>query len=172
MVGSMRMKTTTRALIEDLAKTLRQRVLPSAGETAAHVQGVIAGLDQLAVRVEREGEIVWSDIADQRLMLAAIEQETRQVEGEPWKELSASIAEELDRVWHAPAHYPEMAALEAENRRLRALIDRAQAAVQAAPEALGEKRANRLAKALAGYFKRQADREAPLREPAAAMDAT
>jgi len=172
MAGTMRMTTTTRALIEDLAKTLRQRVLPSAGDTAAHVKAVIAGLDQLAVRVEREGEIVWSDIADQRLMLAAIEQETRQVEGEPWKELSASIAKELDRVWHAPAHYPEMAALEAENRRLRALIDRAQAAVQAAPEALGEKRANRLAKALAGYFKRQADREAPLREPAAAMDAT
>lgn len=172
MSGNMRMKTTTRALIEDLAKTLRQRVLPSAGDTAAHVQGVIAGLEQLAVRVEREGEIVWSDIADQRLMLAAIEQETRQVEGEPWKELSSAIAKELDRVWHAPAHYPEMAALEAENRRLRALIDRAQAAVQAAPEPLGEKRANRLAKALAGYFKRQTDREAPLREPVASVDAT
>lgn len=172
MVGAMRMKTTTRALIEELAKTLRQRVLPSAGDTAAHVQGVIAGLDRLAVRVEREGEIVWSDIADQRLMLAAIEQETRQQEAEPWKGLSAAIARELDRVWHAPAHYPEMAALETENRRLRALIDRALAAVQAAPEPLGEKRAQRLARALAGYFKRQADREAPLREPAHAADAT
>lgn len=170
MAGAMRMKTTTRALIEDLAKTLRQRVLPSAGDTAAHVQGVIAGLDRLAVRVEREGEIVWSDIADQRLMLAAIEQETRQLEDEPWKGLSAAIARELDRVWHAPAHYPEMAALETENRRLRALIDRALAAVRAAPEPLGEKRAQRLVRALAGYFKRQADREAPLREPAHAVE--
>lgn len=166
----MRMKTTTRALIEDLAKTLRQRVLPSAGDAAAHVRGVIAGLDRLAVRVELEGEIVWSDIADQRLMLAAIEQEARNLEAEPWKGLSAAIARELDRVWHAAAHYPEMAALEAENRRLRGLIDRAFAAVQAAPEALGEKRAQRLARALAGYFKRQAEREAPLREPAHAAE--
>jgi len=168
----MRMKTTTRALIEDLAKTLRQRVLPSAGDAAAQVQGVIDGLDRLAVRVEREGEIVWSDIADQRLMLAAIEQETRNLEDEPWKGLSAAIARELDRVWHAAAHYPEMATLEAENRRLRALIDRALAAVQAAPEPLGEIRAQRLARALAGYLKRQAEREAPLREPAAAAEAT
>jgi hypothetical protein len=172
MVGAMHMKTTTRTLIEELAKTLRQRVLPSAGDTAATVREVIAGLDRLAVRVELEGEIVWSDIADQRLMLAAIEQETREVDADPWKGLSAAIAKELDRVWHAPAHYPEMAALETENRRLRGLIDKAVAAVQAAPEPLGEKRAQRLAKALAGYLKRQAEREAPMREPAHPADAT
>lgn len=172
MVGAMGMKTTTRALIEELARTLQQRVLPSAGDAAAHVRGVIDGLDRLAVRVELEGEIVWSDIADQRLMLAAIEQETRQIEAEPWKGLSAAIAKELDRVWHAPAHYPEMAALETENRRLRGLIDKAVATVEAAPEPLGEKRAERLARALAGYLKRQAGREAPLCEPAAAADAT
>ncbi len=169
MVGAVRMKTTTRALIDDLAETLRQRVLPKAGEAAAHVRDVLAGLDRLAVRIELEGEIVWADIADQRLMLAAIEQETRQVADEPWKGLAAAIAKELDRVWHAPAHYPEMAVLEAENRRLRALIDRAGAAVEAAPGPLGDKRAQRLAKALDGYLKRQAEREAPLHRRAQAV---
>ena len=170
MVGPMRMKTTTRTLIDDLASTLRQRVLPSAGDAAAHVRDVIAGLDLLAVRIELEGDIVWSDIADQRLMLAAIEQETRQIEDESWKGLSAAIARELDRVWHAPAHYPEMAVLEAENRRLRGLIDKTLAAVKAAPEPLGEKRAQRLARALDGYLKRQAEREAPLRQQAQAAE--
>jgi hypothetical protein len=159
------MKTTTRALIDELSETLRQRVLPKAGETAAHVRDVLAGLDRLALRIELEGEIVWADIADQRLMLAAIEQETRSLEDEPWHGLSSAIARELDRVWHAPAHYPEMAVLEAENRRLRALIDRALAAVRAAPGPLGDKRAQRLVKALDGYLRRQAEREAPLHRP-------
>jgi hypothetical protein len=159
------MKTTTRALIDELSETLRQRVLPKAGETAAHVRDVLAGLDRLALRIELEGEIVWADIADQRLMLAAIEQETRSLEDEPWQGLSSAIARELDRVWHAPAHYPEMAVLEAENRRLRALIDRALAAVRAAPGPLGDKRAQRLVKALDGYLRRQAEREAPLHRP-------
>ncbi len=159
------MKTTTRALIDELSETLRQRVLPKAGETAAHVRDVLAGLDRLALRIELEGEIVWADIADQRLMLAAIEQETRSLEEEPWQGLSSAIARELDRVWHAPAHYPEMAVLEAENRRLRALIDRALAAVRAAPGPLGDKRAQRLVKALDGYLRRQAEREAPLHRP-------
>ena len=162
------MKTTTRTLIDDLATTLRQHVLPAAGDTASHVREVIAGLDRLAVRIELEGEIIWSDIADQRLILAAVEQETREIGDEPWRGLSLDIAKELDRVWHAPAHFPEMAVLEAENRRLRELIDRALAAVESAPGSLGEKRALRLARALENYVKRQAEREAPMNRPARA----
>ncbi|MGE0665598.1 MAG: hypothetical protein AB7O49_03470 [Sphingomonadales bacterium] len=159
------MKTTTRALIDELARTLRTRVLPRAGDASEHVRDVLAGLERLAVRIELEGEIIWSDIADQRLILAAVEQEARRLESEPWRRLADDIARELDRVWHAPAHYPEMAVLEAENRRLRALIDRALAAVRTVPEALGEKRAQRLTRALEGYMARQAEREAPLKGP-------
>ncbi len=162
------MKTATRALIDELSKTLLRKVLPVAGDAAPHVREVLAGLDRLAVRVELEGEIIWSDIADQRLILSAVEQESRRHEVEPWKGLGAAIASELDRVWHAPAHYPEMAVLEAENRRLRALIDRAVAAVRTSPEPLGEQRAKRLAKALDDYLKRQAEREAPMNAPARA----
>jgi hypothetical protein len=163
------MKTTTRTLIDELAKTLRQKVLPGAGDAAPHVREVLTGLDRLAVRIELEGEIIWTDIADQRLILSAVEQESRQLDAEPWKGLAVAIHRELDRVWHAPAHYPEMAVLEAENRRLRALIDRAVAAVRSDPEPLGEKRAQRLAKALDDYLKRQAEREAPMNGPAHAV---
>ncbi len=172
MVGRMRVKTTTRAIIDELVKTLLQRVLPATSDVAvaATVRAVAAEMDMLAVRIEREGEIVWSDIADQRLMLAAIEQETRQIAGEPWSGLAESIARELDRVWHTPAHYPEMAVLEAENRRLRALIDSALAAVRSSPGPLGEKRAQRMLKAIEGYLKRQAEREAPLRAPLERVD--
>lgn len=161
------MKTTTRAIIDDMTRTLLNKVLPGTERAAAaQLRKVIDQLDLLAVRIEREGEIIWSDIADQRLMLAAIEQETREIDADPWKGLSAAIAKELDRVWHAPAHYPDMAVLEAENRRLRSLIDKALAAVESSPAPLGERRAQRMLKALNGYLKRQADREAPLREAA------
>lgn len=162
------MKTATRTLIDELANTLRQRVLPAAGEAAPHVRDVLAGLDRLALRIEREGEIIWSDIADQRLILSAVEQECRRHQVEPWKGLGEAIARELDRVWHAPAHYPEMAVLEAENRRLRSLIDKAVDAVGHAPEPLGEQRARRLAKALDDYLKRQVGREATMTGPALA----
>ena len=170
--GSSRVKTATRTLIDDMVRTLLQRVLPATSDpaAAAHLQEVTEQLHLLAVRIECQGEIVWSDIADQRLMLAAIEQETRHLPDDLWKGLAEDIARELDRVWHTPAHYPEMVVLEAENHRLRALIDRALEAVQAVPEPLGEKRAQRLLKALNGYLKRQADREAPLRAPLQTAD--
>lgn len=150
-----------------MVHTLLQQVLPVTSDVAAaaHLRDVAEQLRLLAVRIECQGEIVWSDIADQRLMLAAIEQETRHLPDELWRGLAGDIARELDRVWHTPAHYPEMAVLEAENGRLRTLIDRALAAAQTNPEPLGEKRAQRLLKALNGYFRRQADREAPLRAP-------
>ncbi len=155
-----------------MVSTLLQRVLPATSDhdAAADLREVAAQLQLLAVRIECQGEIVWSDIADQRLMLAAIEQETRHLPDDLWKGLAEDIARELDRVWHTPAHYPEMSVLEAENRRLRALIDRTMAATQANPEPLGEKRSQRLLKALNGYLKRQADREAPLRPPAQPVD--
>ncbi len=155
-----------------MVHTLLQQVLPATSDAAAaaHLRGVAEQLRLLAVRIECQGEIVWSDIADQRLMLAAIEQETRHLPDDLWKELARDIARELDRVWHTPAHYPEMAVLEAENRRLRTLIERALSAVQANPEPLGEKRSQRLLKALNGYLKRQLDREAPLRAPAQPAD--
>jgi hypothetical protein len=160
-------KTTSRDIIETITRTLRQRVLPAMGDpgVAADLREINTQLDALAVRIECEGEIIWNDIADQRLMLAAIAQETGHLPAPNWSGLAAEITKELDRVWHTPAHYPALAVLQAENRRLRALIDKTLATAEADPAPLGERRAQRLVKALHGYMKRQADREAPLHAP-------
>lgn len=170
MNGKTDRPATASDVIVDLIRRLRSDVRPSVGDAGAvdALEAVIDRLDALAGRIECEGEVLWADIADQRLLLTAIEQEARHASGPPWSDLACAIEKELDRIWHTPAHYPALAALQEENRRLGALIDEATGCIASAPDLLGEGRAQRMSKAINGYRRREAERKAPLEDPIAA----
>jgi hypothetical protein len=167
MNGKTDRPATASDVIVDLIRRLRSDVGPSVSDGSAldALEAVIDRLDALAGRIECEGEILWADIADQRLLLTAIEQEARHASGEPWAGLALAIEKELDRIWHTPAHYPALASLQEENRRLGLLIDEAENCVASAPDALGEGRAQRMSRAINGYLRREAERKAPLADP-------
>ncbi|MBI1180332.1 MAG: hypothetical protein GC201_07220 [Alphaproteobacteria bacterium] len=158
---------TAAGVIDDILRRLEQRILPALADEGARAElGHLARrLNALSGRIDQEGDIIWADIADQRLLLTAVEQEARRVDAAPWSDLAAAIEKELDRIWHTPAHYPALAVLQAENDRLGALIDQALSAVRTAPAMLGGPRADRLLRALQGYLRREAERKAPLVDP-------
>jgi hypothetical protein len=154
------MKATYQDFLDGIVRELRRVQAGARDESLAlDLRNIERQLEFLPQWVEGEGEVVWNDIADQRLLLAAVQQQTAHLAAAVWAELAEAIGRELDRVWHTPAHYPRLATLHAENDRLQSLIDRVAATLAQSPEPLGERRTVRLGKALHDYLVRKVKRQ-------------
>ncbi len=114
--------------------------------------------------MEKEGDILWEDLADQRELLTGIAE--RLGETKVWRELAGKVVTALDKKWRQQGNYPTIESLEAENLAYRTLIEQLVTAVHDDVADWPNEEKDALHGQLVDYLNRQMAREKILyREP-------